>query len=72
MSVSRLCAFVWNRMTQNLEKPSDYEMRRAKLWQPPVGSKAPIPKESPWSAESEMAAFKAFASVADPGRAAKG
>ena len=58
MPLDRFCNFVWFMMTRNAEK-KDIDSMRAKLWVPPPKSAAPIPRNIPWSAEAETAAFKA-------------
>ena len=58
MELERFCNYVWYMMTRNGEK-KDNDQLRAKLWVPPPKSEAPIPKNSPWSAEAETAAFRA-------------
>jgi hypothetical protein len=58
LELERFCNFVWFMMTRFAEK-KDVDAMRAKLWVPPPKSKAPIPKNSPWSAEAETAAFRA-------------
>jgi len=58
LPLDRFCNFVWYMLTRNSEK-KDVDQMRAKLWVPPPKSTAPIPKNSPWSAEAETAAFKA-------------
>lgn len=62
MTVDELCSFIWWKMTHNMEKQSEIDALRAKLWQPPPDNKAPIPVKSPWSADSEMKAFRGLQS----------
>ena len=58
LDLDRFCNFVWYMLTRNADK-KDTDSLRAKIWVPPPKSVAPIPKNSPWSAEAETAAFKA-------------
>jgi hypothetical protein len=58
LELDRFCNYVWYMLTRNAEK-KDIDSMRAKLWVPPPKSAAPIPRNSPWSAEAETAAFKA-------------
>jgi hypothetical protein len=58
LELDRFCNFVWFMMTRHAEK-KDADQMRAKLWVPPPKATGPIPRNSPWSAEAETAAFKA-------------
>jgi hypothetical protein len=55
LSLDRFCNFVWWVMTRNLETEADLAKLKAQVWKPPAGFE---PTEGPWSAESEMAAFR--------------
>ena len=68
LSLERFCNFVWYMLTHNSEK-KDVDQMRSRLWVPPPKSQAPIPKNSPWSAESETAAFRAVKAQLMPGSA---
>lgn len=59
LTLDRFCNFTWYMMTRNADK-KDYDRLKTQLWVPPPKSSAPIPANSPWSAEAES---KAFASV---------
>lgn len=54
LDLDRFCNLVWYWATANAER-ADVEKLRAKVWMPPPS--APIPKNSPWSPESESQAF---------------
>lgn len=58
LTLDRFCNFVWYMMCRNAD-PKEVEKMRAKLWVPPPKSAAPIPANSPWSAENESRAFSA-------------
>jgi len=49
--------YTWFMLIRNADANEQAKLR-AKLWLPPKG--AEVPKESPWSAESEMAAFRSL------------
>lgn len=66
LPLERFCAFVWYMMTRFAEK-KDIDQMRSKLWVPPPKSTAPIPTNSPWSAEAETAAFRAVKAQLSPG-----
>lgn len=57
--MDRLCSFVWWFFTREAEDV-DKDKFRARLWMPPKGDTKPIPRESPWSPENEMAGFAAL------------
>lgn len=59
--VDKFCSFVWWYATHDRET-KDVEMFRNRIWQPPKGDDTPIPKQSPWSAESEAESFASFKS----------
>jgi hypothetical protein len=59
LPLDRLCAFVWWYFTHDAT-PEDVSKLEARIWMPVKN--APIPKESPWSPEREMAGFSALAS----------
>lgn len=56
LPVDRFCHWIWWMLTRNSEK-QEREKLRAKIWQPPMNSTAPIDKRSPWSPENEGKAF---------------
>ena len=58
LTLERFCNYVWFMLTRNAEQ-KDIDKLRARLWVPPPKSTAPIPKNSPWSAEAETRAFQA-------------
>ena len=62
LPVQRLCSYVWWFITRNAED-KDREDFRIKVWRPPPQSTAPIPKDSPWSAENETKAFSSLKSA---------
>lgn len=66
LPLERFCNFVWYMLTRNSEK-KDVDQLRAKLWVPPPRAAVPIPANSPWSAESETAVFKAVKAQLSPG-----
>jgi hypothetical protein len=49
--------YVWYMLIRNADENGQAKLR-AKLWLPPKGVE--IPKESPWSAESEMGALRSL------------
>lgn len=66
LTLERFVSFVWYMLTRNSEK-KDVDQLRAKLWVPPPRMTAPIPRNSPWSAEAETAAFRAVKAQLSPG-----
>jgi len=63
LPLERFCNFIWYLVTKNANE-QEQTKARAQLWRPPpvpAGTVAPpIPKQSPWSAESETSAFAAL------------
>lgn len=57
LPINRVAALVWWFMVKDADS-TEREKFRAKLWVPPKTTD-PIPVNSPWSAENEMAAFAA-------------
>jgi hypothetical protein len=55
--LARVMNYVWFMLIRNADTNEQAKLR-AKLWLPPKGVEPP--KESPWSAESEMAAFRSL------------
>lgn len=60
MSIERFSHLVWYWLT-NGGDTREVGKLRAKVWRPPAGEVAPA--GSPWSAESEMAAFSSLKSA---------
>jgi len=58
LEVEDMIAFVWWFFTREAE-PKERAAFEARLWRPPTPT-TPIPVESPWSPEREMAAFSAL------------
>jgi len=63
LPLERFCNFVWYLSTKNANE-QEQAKAKAQLWRPPPPVPGrpvePIPKQSPWSAESEGAAFAAL------------
>jgi len=57
LPIGKWCSFVWWWFTHDADR-TEVQKFRNNLWIPPVG--AEIPRESPWSAENETAAFASF------------
>jgi len=55
-------SFVWWFYTHDVEE-QERDKFKARLWRPPTKD-TPIPKESPWSPENEMAGFHALKAMA--------
>lgn len=51
-------AYWW--AVRNASEQADLDKFDRQLWLPPAGLQKEIPKESPWSAQNETAAFSAF------------
>lgn len=66
LTLDRFCNFTWYMLTRNAEA-ADADRLKAKLWVPPPKSTAPIPANSPWSAESESRAFAAVKALTQGG-----
>lgn len=58
LSVPRFMGYIWWFFTKNADEQAKAKFR-ASLWRPPKPD-APIPPQSPWSAESEMKGFAAL------------
>ncbi len=58
LPLTRFTNFIWWLMTKDGSK-ADVDKMRTRLWRPPVGT-VDIPKNSPWSPESETSAFGAL------------
>lgn len=69
LDIDRLCSFVWWFFTKEAEQ-TEKDKFRARLWRPDTkkAKAKPIPKNSPWSAESEMSAFAALKAETGQGR----
>jgi hypothetical protein len=65
LTLERFCNFTWFMMTRYAEE-KDIRDLKAKLWVPPRKD-APIPANSPWSAENESKAFAAVKAMVKPG-----
>lgn len=59
LSIPRFLNYIYYMITRNMSE-NDLAKFRAKLWQPPAGSKEPIDPRSPWSAENEARVFAAL------------
>lgn len=59
LSVEQLASYAWWYVTNGGED-TEIEKFKARLWRPPVGVKPE--RDSPWSAQNEMAAFAAVKS----------
>jgi hypothetical protein len=58
LEIDQMVSLVWWIFTRDSE-PEERERFKARLWVPPT-TNAPIPVESPWSAENENAAFESL------------
>lgn len=67
LPLDRFINLIWYYLTKGAT-PESVEKFKARLWIPPKG--AEIPRESPWSAENEMAAFNTL--MAQVGKSPKG
>lgn len=66
LTLDRFCNFTWYMMTRFAEQ-KEVDKIKAKLWVPPPKSTAPIPANSPWSAEAETRAFAAVKALTKGG-----
>lgn len=58
LPLGQLCNLIWYWIGQNAEDPNELHMLEIKLWMPPPGRQP----RGMWSAEGEMAAFRALKS----------